>query len=113
MCFGLTVCVKCKHRHVANFLIECGANVNCVFDDRSALSNAVTTQNLDLVEVLVANGADINQRVAFCEEGTVLHEACEVRNERLLMCLNFFCKSFVEISSNIICRMVLLVLSNT
>ena len=78
---------KFKHCHVANFLIECGANVNCVFDDRSALSNAVTTQNLDLVEVLVANGADINQRVAFCEEGTVLHEACEVRNERLLMCL--------------------------
>ena len=44
------------------------------------LSVAVYTENLDLVEFLVANGADINQKVPRMFEVTVLRQACMVRN---------------------------------
>ena len=44
------------------------------------LSTAVESENLDLVEFLVANGADIHQEVSRMFEGTVLHQACMVRN---------------------------------
>ena len=67
-----------RSRLVAEFLIECGANVNCVFDGQSPLSRAVGNRNL--VEFLVANGADVNQRLPYLKEGTVLHAACSVRN---------------------------------
>ena len=51
-----------------------------VFFGRSLLYNAGEKKNLDLVEVLVANGADVNQRVRDLNRGTVLHQACSVRN---------------------------------
>ena len=44
------------------------------------LSIAVETENLDLVEFLVANGADINQELPSFARGTVLHMACMVQN---------------------------------
>ena len=43
-----------------------------------SLSCAVETGNLDLVEFLVANGADVNRGVPRMVYGTVLHQACEV-----------------------------------
>ena len=51
-----------------------------VVDDfnRTLLSIAVDSGNLDLVELLVANGADVNQEVPRFGRGTVLHEACSV-----------------------------------
>ena len=62
-------------------MLECGANVNVVVNGgHTQLSIAVETENLDLVEFLVANGADINQEVPWIRKGTVLHRACEVRN---------------------------------
>ena len=48
------------------------------------LSIAVETENLDLVEFLVANGADINQELPSFARGTVLHMACMVRHANFL-----------------------------
>ena len=53
--------------------------MNCVVDGRSPLYEAVETENLDLVELLVASGADVNQRLPDLGRGTVLHRACSVR----------------------------------
>ena len=49
-----------------------------------SLSCAVETGNLDLVEFLVANGADVNQEVPRMLNGTVLHHACMVRNANFI-----------------------------
>ena len=56
--------------------------MNVVVDDfDTPLSFAVETGNLDLVDFLVANGADVNnQEVPRMRKGTVLHQACMVRN---------------------------------
>ena len=60
--------------------------MNVVVDDtETSLFCAVETGNLDLVELLVANGADINQEVPCMENGTVLHMACVVRNANFLL----------------------------
>ena len=49
--------------------------------DRSSLYNAVSVGDLDLVEILVASGADVHhQRYRWDDEGTILHLACMVRN---------------------------------
>ena len=74
--------LKGGHLHVIKYLIEHGADVNFVSDDgQSSLCKAVEERNLDLVELLVANGADVNQRLAWLEEGTVLNQASSVKNE--------------------------------
>ena len=62
------------------FLLECGANVDSVYDRRSPLCGAVEKRNLDLVELLIAYGADMNQRLPWLGGGTILHQACGVRN---------------------------------
>ena len=49
--------------------------------DRSSLYNAVSVGDLDLVEILVASGADVHhQRYSYVDGGTILHLACMVRN---------------------------------
>ena len=68
------------HRPIVEFLLDCGANVNCVFNGQSPLFKAAVSRNLDLVEFLVANGADVNQKLPYLKEGTVLREAGSVRN---------------------------------
>ena len=68
------------HRKVAEFLIECGANVNFVYRGQSLLFEAVAYQSLDLVELIVANGADVNRKLLLLDGGTVLHRACKVSN---------------------------------
>ena len=61
------------------FLIECGANVNCaIVGGQSPLCKAAENKNLNLVEFIVANGADLNQRLPSCEGGTILHHVCSV-----------------------------------
>ena len=52
--------------------------MNCVVDNRSPLFAAVENKNLDLVEFLVANGADVNQRLRRWFDKTVLQHACMV-----------------------------------
>ena len=52
--------------------------MNCVVEYQSPLFKAVEKENLDLVELLVANGADVNQRVSQHDGETVLHQACSV-----------------------------------
>ena len=60
-------------------------NVNCVVNRQSPLFKAVQMGNLDLVEFLVANGADVNQRLPILDGGTVLHYS--VRNTNLYIVL--------------------------
>ena len=70
--------------------------MNCVIDDESPLYNAVENRNLDLAEFLVANGADVNQRVPDLGRGTVLHRACWVRNANFHFYRVVFRKSYFE-----------------
>ena len=54
--------------------------MNVVVDDfDTPLSFAVETGNLDLVDFLVADGADIDHEVPCMQKGTVLHQACMVQ----------------------------------
>ena len=78
--------------------------MNCVFDYQSPLFKAVENKNLDLVEFLVLNGADVNLRVPRNEGGTVLHEACLVRNNMLFVCLivSIFVFFFVSVLVSLI-----------
>ena len=52
--------------------------MNCVLSNHSPLLKAVKGRNMDLIEFLVFNGADVNQRIPYCNGGTVLHFVCWV-----------------------------------
>lgn len=58
----LCLAARENHRSVVSFLIEHGADVNLQSEDRgnSALMDAVSKSNIDMVHDLIAAGADVN-----------------------------------------------------
>ena len=52
--------------------------MNCVCYDQTPLSKAVGKENLDLIDILFASGADVHQRVPTLNGGTILQQACSV-----------------------------------
>jgi uncharacterized protein len=49
-----------KHKDVAQFLIERGANVNAKMGDTTALMVASYYGDVEMVRLLISNGADVN-----------------------------------------------------
>ena len=96
--FVIWICVQSPLFHVLKFLLDHGANANWIGEgNQSTLCKAVASQNLDLVEIFVANGADVNQRFEQLNGDTVLVIACSVRNTLILVFDSNFCsESYFE-----------------
>lgn len=57
---ALTFAVMRNHFEIAKFLIEKGAETNTVSDKRNLLDRAISTDNTDLVSLVLNNGYDVN-----------------------------------------------------
>ena len=67
-----------RQMETISLLIQAGANINAVSDDgETALLNAVEEGGEDPLRLLIANGANVNQRTAL---GSPLMKAIEIRN---------------------------------
>ena len=74
-----------SHLATISLLLHAGADVNAVSNDgRTALLNAIRSGERDAVLVLIANGANVNQRTAL---GTPLMRAIETRNSSMIRIL--------------------------
>ena len=69
---------------IVKLLIEAGSDVNSVDSfGNTVLHYAVEQENIDLIELLLTSGCDINKTLRY-DRDTILHYACFQKNEEII-----------------------------